>query len=86
MECLNDKLVAFQHQRKVNKMLASRIQDLEKQLENLTRTQVSPILTASSPSSLRLPEPIKPTKSSDLTSPSPLIKFDPEEKSLKTEE
>ncbi len=32
LENLNDKLTASQHQRKVNKMLATRIQDLEKQI------------------------------------------------------
>jgi hypothetical protein len=33
LECLSDKLVAGAHQRKVNKMLAVRIQELEKQME-----------------------------------------------------
>ncbi len=32
LENLNDKLTANLHQRKVNKMLANRIQDLEKQI------------------------------------------------------
>lgn len=34
IESLNDKLTANQHQRKVNKMLASRIHDLEKQQQD----------------------------------------------------
>lgn len=35
LEGLNDKLIASSHQRKVNKMLADRIQDLERQLATI---------------------------------------------------
>ncbi len=37
VESLNDKLTANQHQRKVNKMLATRIQDLEKQINDYSK-------------------------------------------------
>lgn len=77
--------MAFQHQRKVNKMLASRIQDLEKQIEsfnfNLKKNQVntSPFST-SSLTPLRLPEPLRPNRSNEFNSNSTsLIKFECEE-------
>ena len=37
VESINDKLTANQHQRKVNKMLATRIQDLEKQINEYSK-------------------------------------------------
>ena len=39
LEAVNDKFIACSHQRKVNKMLATRIQDLEKQVEQYHQQQ-----------------------------------------------
>ncbi|RNA12614.1 coiled-coil domain-containing protein [Brachionus plicatilis] len=60
---LNDKLVAFQHQKKVNKMLASRVQDLEKQINILNNGELSndTSLLGDSPSMNKLPEPLRPS-------------------------
>lgn len=66
IEALNDKLIANAHQRKVNKMLAERIQDLERQLAktvNLATSNASNIPTSSSHS--RLDEPLVPLKTYD---------------------
>ena len=41
LENLNDKLTANLHQRKVNKMLANRIQDLEKQISVYLKPKLS---------------------------------------------
>ncbi|CAF1040162.1 unnamed protein product [Brachionus calyciflorus] len=64
VEGLNDKLVALQHQKKCNKILASRVQDLEKQLNILNNGELdvnSSLLINDSPKSMsKLPEPIKP--------------------------
>lgn len=63
VDCLNDKLVAFQHQKKVNKMLASRVQDLEKQISILNNGEINieTSLLGDSPSLNKLPEPLKPS-------------------------
>lgn len=72
LECLSDKLVAGAHQRKVNKMLAVRIQELEKQMElraahqhtlNPSTNSNSPF--SSIPSNLNLKEPLFPAHTSD---------------------
>ena len=81
IEGLNDKLIASSHQRKVNKMLADRIQDLERQLaKTINLNPPSPLLTSapqsllnSSPASSAslgrniagLDEPLVPLKSYD---------------------
>lgn len=54
IEGLNDKLIANAHQRKVNKMLAERIQDLERQLNSTKVVHTSPLM----PTDLNLHEPL----------------------------
>lgn len=73
LECLNDKILANSHQRKVNKMLATRIQELEKNFK-ITITPSTPPPNSSNkpqnsgspfsalPSTLVLDEPLVPTK------------------------
>jgi hypothetical protein len=65
LENLNDKQIANMHQRKVNKMLANRIQDLERELKlcfkNSNRHTVNPVDTSLNDSiETKLDEPLKP--------------------------
>ena len=88
LECLNDKILANSHQRKVNKMLATRIQELEKNF-NITITPSTPPPNSSNnkpqsrgspfsalPSTLVLDEPLVPTKVDSMNSQSSGVLID----------
>lgn len=47
IEFVNDKLIANSHQKRVNKMLAERIQDLERQLKKCLNNFTEPSETTS---------------------------------------